>query len=103
MDPKISNIVMMGTEDEHEAKDVSGASADELLLNVFEVTAENNSYLQQQLSIALALIGEGKYDTYEFFDIARELKNAAKNMDESNRAYKLIETILSVGSGAGLR
>lgn len=103
VDPKISNIVMMGTEHEHEAKDISGASADKLLLNVFEVTTENNSYLQQQLSIALALIGEGKYNTDEFFEISEELNNVVGNMDKNNRAYGLIESILSVAAGAGLR
>lgn len=96
VDPKKSNIVTMGSENETEANDVSGASTDELLLNVFDVTTGNNSYLKQQLTIALALISEGKFQSEQFLEIADELEQVLQKMDRENRAYDLIKSILSI-------
>lgn len=73
-----------------------GWSAEDILLNVFQVPSTRNYYLSQKISQSLELIAERKMDTLEFKMLQSELMTFHKLLKETDPLKEVITLIRSI-------
>lgn len=74
-----------------------GWSAEDILLNVFQVPSTRNYYLSQKISRSLELIAERQMNTLEFKMLQSELMTYYKLMKEADPLKEIISLIRSIG------
>lgn len=82
------------------AGDLSGKSADYLLVNAFHVAGKHNLYLKQEIIKALRLAADGEAASEEFASIVNPMKKLFAPGDTSNPVATLITQLLEAGNMA---
>lgn len=72
-----------------------GSSAEDILLNVFDLPTTRNYYLAQYVSDVLELLGNGKRDSKEFKSKLEYLSSVFSILKDSDPLKEIIETILT--------
>lgn len=72
-----------------------GSSAEDILLNVFDLPTTRNYYLAQNVSDVLELLGAGKRDSKEFKSKLEYLSSVFSILKDSDPLKEIIETILT--------
>jgi len=73
-----------------------GWSAEDILLNIFDMPTSRNYYLSTIISEALELISKGEKDSKKFRDIKKKLVKFEPNMKEHDPLKLIIKTIFKV-------
>ncbi|WP_230009536.1 ATP-binding protein, partial [Microbacterium sp. Bi128] len=70
IDASHSNVLSLeGNPNDRDTKNLSGKSADEVLIGAFNVAGRNNLYLKQSLVRALRMAADRKFNTHEFVEL----------------------------------
>lgn len=76
--------------------DLSGVSADEILIKAFKVASAGNLYLKQQILKALRLVSDMKMATEEFAELRQELNTVLPYMEEGDPSRELIAELIAL-------
>lgn len=74
-----------------------GLSAEEILLNVFDMPSTRNYFLSKEVSEALELLAEGKKESVRYLKLKSNLKKYLPNLKKIDPLYDVISALVSVG------
>ncbi|EJG0913805.1 hypothetical protein CGH80_22870 [Vibrio parahaemolyticus] len=74
-----------------------GLSAEEILLDVFDMPSTRNYFLSKEVSEALELLAEGKKESDRFVELLEKLKRYLPNLKKIDPLHTVIKTLISAG------
>lgn len=78
-------------------EETHGLSAEDILLNVFDMPSTRNYYLSKNISEALELVAEGKTNSDRFQDLVSSFERYLPNLKSIDPLKDVIETLLVLG------
>lgn len=75
-----------------------GLSAEEILLDVFDMPSTRNYFLSKEVSEALELLAEGKRKSARYVELSEKLERYFPNLKEIDPLHSVIKTLISAGS-----
>ncbi|MFQ1967806.1 AAA family ATPase [Aeromonas veronii] len=80
------------------AHETHGLSAEEILLDVFDMPSTRNYFLSKEVSEALELLAEGKKKSARYIELLEKLERYLPNLKEIDPLHSIIKTLISAGS-----
>jgi hypothetical protein len=82
---------------EYIEEETHGLSAEDILLNVFDMPSTRNYYLSRNISEALELVAQGKTSSEKYHKLVSSFKRFLPNLKDVDPLKDVIKTLLELG------
>ncbi|CAK6714491.1 Putative P-Loop ATPase [Vibrio harveyi] len=82
---------------EYIEQETQGLSAEDILLNVFDMPSTRNYYLSQQVSEALEILASGEKKNNRYSELVNKFKGYIPNMNKADPLYDVLKKLVNLG------
>ncbi|OMO32247.1 hypothetical protein BH582_10880 [Vibrio sp. 10N.222.47.A9] len=82
---------------EYIEQETQGLSAEDILLNVFDMPSTRNYYLSQQVSEALEILASGEKKNSRYNELVSKFKDYIPNMNKADPLYDVLNKLVNLG------